>query len=178
MPRRRRTQSAIDSYLASQGVSSSGGRTGVLSHLTYRDANGVLHYTPFGEKVRRLQRIGTKDPGSRRKFQNRSLREEAHLANEHAFIHGERFQDPEYHDYYVKNPGRDAIGELERTYWNVYTKGYKGQEPRPLSIIAEDLRGFRRTDKAFHNNFSKEEVDHALRHLTVRALRESKLGHE
>ncbi len=159
MPRRR-TQSGIDTYLQSQGVSPSGGRIGVLSHLTPAEF----------EQFRKLQRIGTKTPESRAKFDRRSRRFELQLLNEHAFIKGERFKEPEFYDWYQRNPGSDGLAQVEKHYFKDVQSG------TPLSFISEDLRGFRKSSDTFAKHFGSEAINHILRHMTVKALRESKLG--
>jgi len=166
MPRRRESQ--LGKMLESYGVSSSGGHIGVLSHLLDKDGTP----TPEYYESRALQRIGTRDPKSRAKFDRRSRRFEARLLNEHAFIHGQRFREPEFRASYDSpgNGGKDGISEVERTYGKDVLGG------RPLSIVIEDLRAFRKTDKAFAKHFSREEVDHIARHLTIKALRNAKLG--
>ena len=160
MSRRRGTQSGIDSYLESQGVSPSGGRAGVLGHLTPEEF----------EQFRKLQRIGTKDPASRAKFDRRSRRFEYQLLNEHAFIKGERFKEPEFYEWYQRNPGSDGLAQVEKHYFKDVQSG------TPLSFIAEDLRGFRKSSDTFAMHFGSEEINHILRHMTAKALRESKLG--
>ncbi len=157
MTRRRPAQSGIDQALERYGVSPSGGSIGVLSFKEF-------------ELGRKLQRIGTKDPTSRRKFDRRSRRVEAQLLNEHAFVHGQRFGEPEFYEWYLRNPGTDALSQVERFYFKDFQNG------RPLSFVVEDLRSFRKTDKAFAKHFSPEEIDHIARHLTIKALRDAKLG--
>ena len=175
MPRRRINPSALDAALEKYGAGPSGGKVGVLRHFLNKDGNPTREYYEF----RTMQRIGTRDPASRAKFNRRSIRKEMYLSDEHAFIHGLRFSEPDYRDFYNRHPGRDGLGELEATYWDVYQRGYKRDKeprPRPLSLIAEDLRDARRNDKTFHDHFSDEEINHVLRHITIRALRQSKLG--
>lgn len=155
MPPRRHAKSGLDQALESYGI-----RPSLLSGLTPEE------YQHF----RRLQRIGTRDAQSRTKFDRRSRREEARYLNEHAFIHSQRFREPEFQEFYVRSPGRDGLAELERFYFGDFQKGVS------LSVITSDLRGFRKTDKAYARNFSPEEISHVIGHLTVRALRASKLG--
>ncbi len=166
MPRRRQP-SQLDQTLERYGLTVSGGKVGVLRH--FLDANG--NPTPEYYRFRALQRIGTKDPKSRAKAERRFNRESRRHNREHAFLKGERFQI--FPDWYADNPSRrDALTELEESYWSGEFGYLNG---RPLSLIAEDLHGFRRDSKEFRRHFEDYEIDHVINNLTLRALRESKL---
>src|SRR2546427_11544369 len=109
MPRRRKFQSQIDLVLAKYGVTKSG-RVGTLSHLTPEQ------FTEF----RKLQRIGTKDPKYRRKFERRLRRIEARMQHEHSFVYGIRFNEEGFRDWYANpaNSGSDGLEQIEDQAFN------------------------------------------------------------
>ncbi len=154
MSRRRRVRSELDQALTRLEVS-----PGLLSGLSPAEY----------EHFRKLERIGTKDSASRTKFDRRTRREEAQILNEHAFVKGERFSG-EFHDWYIDHPGSDGLAQVEKHYFKDFQNGI------PLSFIISDLRGFRKSDHTFAKHFSADEIAHISRHLTIRALRERKLG--
>jgi len=122
------------------------------------------------EHFRKLERIGTKDSSARKKFDRRTRREEAQILNEHGFVKGQRFSEEAFYEWYLRSPGSDGLAQVEKHYFKDFQNGI------PLSFIISDLRGFRTTDKTFARHFSADEIAHISRHLTIRALRERKLG--
>src|SRR5438552_486041 len=156
MPRRRRVRSELDQALTRYGIS-----PGLLSGLSPADY----------EHFRKLQRISTtKDEAGRKKFDRRTRRDEARILNEHGFVKGQRFSEPDFYEWYLHNPGSDGLAQVERFYFKDFEKGI------PLSFVISDLRGFRKSDKTFARHFSSEEISHISRHLSIKALRLSKLG--